>query len=147
MSELLESLNTRYLNRIFLTDDYNVDGIIFTNYKVSVIKKWIVLFKRSKYCTTTYNPPKIEKIDYKGMDDEVKKLLEDVNISEDVKKRLCFFPKHLSIPKESKFDLIKFKDYLIERKLDCIYISREDYEKELPPKREKLIKRKKRKWY
>ena len=88
MSELLESLNTRYLNRIFLTDDYNVDGIIFTNYKVSVIKKWIVLFKRSKYCTTTYNPPKIEKIDYKGMDDEVKKLLEDVNISEDVKKRL-----------------------------------------------------------
>ena len=63
------------------------------------------------------------------------------------RKRLCFFPKHLSIPKESKFDLIKFKDYLIERKLDCIYISREDYEKELPPKREKLIKRKKRKWY
>ena len=146
MSELLENLNIKYLNQAFLKDDYGKQGVIYTNYKISVLKKWIALFKISKHCTITYNPPKVEKIDYKGMDKEVKNLLKDVNISEEIKKRLCFFPKNITIPKESKFDLIKFKNYLNQRKLDCVYLSREEYDKELPPKREKLIKRKKRKW-
>ena len=146
MSELLENLNTRYLNKAYLQDDFGNKGIIYTNYKISVLKRWVALYKISKYCRTTFNPPKIEKIDYKGMDEKVKKILNDVDIPDKVKKRLCFFPKSVSVNTETRFDLIKFKNYLIQRKLDCIYLSQEDYEGEFPPLRNKLIKRKKRKW-
>jgi len=146
MSELLENLEIRYLNVIYLLDDYGNEGVMYTNYKVSVIKKWICLFRGSKYCKVTHDPPKIINLNYNGKDDEVKSLLKDVDIPEKTKKRLLFFPKYISVPEEKLFDLDKFSKYLIKRKLDHVYLTREEYDKELPPKRKKLIKKKKRIW-
>ncbi len=146
MSERLNNLSMRYLNQVFLIDDCGNEGVIYTNYKVSVVKKWIALFRNSSYCKITHDPPKKLDIDYKGVDDEVKTLLKDVNISDEIKKKLCFFPQHVIVKEEKIFDLNKFVEYLTKRKLDHIYLTRDEYDSELPPKRKKLIKKKKRIW-
>ena len=146
MSELLNNLNTKYLNKVFLLDDYDKEGVIWTNYKVSVVKKWLALFRSSKYCTITHNPPKKVIIDYKGKDVAVKNLLKDVNISEEDKKRLTFFPEYVTVKNERKFNLDLFVIYLNKRNKDFFFLTRDEYEKELPLQRKKPFKVKKRKW-
>ncbi len=147
MSKLLNNLNTKYLNQVFLLDDYDREGVIWTNYKVSVVKKWLALFRTSKYCTITYDPPKKVLIDYKGKDVAVKNLLKDVDISEEDKKKLTYFPEYVIVRQEKKFDLTLFVKYLNKRKKDFFFLTRDEYEQELPPVREKPFKaKKKRKW-
>ena len=39
MSEQLQNLEMKYLNKLYLLDDFDVEGVIYTNYKASIIKK------------------------------------------------------------------------------------------------------------
>ena len=146
MSELLENLQIRYLNKMFLQDDYCEKGVLYTNFKKSVVKRWISLFRGSKFCTITYDPPKIINLELEDVEKEVKTALENVNIPEKVKRKLSYFPKYISVPEESLFDINKFIDYLEKREFDFAYLSKDEYEKELPPKRKVLIKSKRKKY-
>ena len=147
MSKQLENLETKYLNKLYLLDDFDVEGVIYTNYKKSIMKKWIALFKTSKHCTVYHDPPKKLMIDYKGKDEAVKNLLKNVNIPEATKKRLNFFPEYVVVHKECKFDLLKFVEYLKKRKYDFEFLTRAEHDKDSPPEREKLFKTKKKKWH
>ena len=148
MSERLQNLKMRYLNSLYLEDDIGKQGVIYTNYKVSVVKRWIALFRGSKYCTITHDPPKIITIDYKGKDDAVKNLLKDVDIPEEKKRKLCYFPSYVSVPKENIFELNKFINYLKDRNLDHEFLTRKEHDSELPKRRKKLIKiNKKKRWH
>ena len=54
MSETSSNLSNRYINKMFLRDDYNNAIVLFTNYKPSVIKKWLMIYKYSKHIKDNY---------------------------------------------------------------------------------------------
>jgi hypothetical protein len=119
---------------MFLRDDYNNAIVLFTNYKPSVIKKWLMIYKYSKHCRIDYEEPLV--IESPNVD----AIKEAASEFPGVK-----FPVAVKFTKEFKLDIIKFVNYLGKQGYDIVYKTKAEYEKDNPvkqpfirPKRKKI---------